>query len=175
MISPNELVFAVDQDDNPIVPVLRSKAHAEGVWHRISQIWVINKNKQILCQRRSLSKDNNPGKWETFFGGHVAPGESYEEGAVKEVREDLGLSLTLLDLHFFTKVKSEVSKHMQSGFYIIWNGAIADLQIEKEEIEEVVWKDFLEVEKILLMQKSPEWVHVKYEKEMIEYLRNLIV
>ena len=174
MINPKELIFAVDEYDNPINPVLRSLAHSDGIWHRISHVWVINDKKQLLCQQRSLTKDTNPGKWEAFFGGHVGQNETYEEGAVKEVNEELGLMFTEHDIHFFTKAKNDAShttKHFQAAFYVIWDGSVDDLRIEKEEVERVEWKDIGEVQNILITQNSPEWVHVVYEKEMLKKLQ----
>jgi isopentenyldiphosphate isomerase len=167
MINSQELIFAVDSEDNPIAPIPRSQAHADGIWHRISHVWVLNNKKQILCQKRSITKDTNPGKWEAFFGGHVGPSETYEEAAVKEANEELGLSFTQKDMHFFTKAKNEDSHHFQAAYYVMWNGSVQDLHIEKEEVQQVAWKDLADVENVLLLQKSPDWVHVVYEKEII--------
>lgn len=176
MIIPNELIFAVDEQDNPLPPISRSQAHQEGVWHRISHVWIINNQKQILCQQRSLSKDTNPGKWEAFFGGHAGAGETYEESALKETAEETGLLFSPSDLHFFTKAKksaSHTAKHFQAAFYVIWNGSVDQLHIEKEEVEQVVWKNVAELEDILLVQQDPGWVHVLYEKDMLNLLKNL--
>ncbi len=69
MINKEELIFAVDENNNPIEPISRENAHKNGIWHRISDIWIINKKKQVLVQKRSALKDTNPGKWEAFVGG----------------------------------------------------------------------------------------------------------
>ncbi len=173
MIIPNELVFAVDDQDNPIAPLPREYVHQHSIWHRISHVWIINNQKQILCQKRSVKKDTNPGKWEAFFGGHVGAGESYEENAVKEVHEETGLSFETNDLHFFTKGKSMTAKHFQSAFYVIWNGSIENVHIEQDEVEKVEWKDITELEQILFLGQDINWVHVLYEKEIIEKLKDL--
>jgi len=173
MITPNELVFTVDENDNPLPPLSRLEVHNQGIWHRISHVWVVNNQKQILCQQRSITKDNHPGMWEPFFGGHVGAGETYEEGAVKEANEELGLSFVQKDLHFFTKAQKDNgrgTKHFQAAYYVFWNGSLQYLHIEKEEVEQVVWKDIADLEEILLVHKDPNWVHVVYEKKMLEKL-----
>ena len=35
----------------------------------------------ILLQKRAVTKDIQPGKWDTAVGGHLALGEDYETGA----------------------------------------------------------------------------------------------
>lgn len=128
-----------------------------------------------MCQQRALKKENSPGKWEAFFGGHVRAGESYEVAAVKEVAEETGIHFSTSDLDFFTKVKSDkpTAKHFQSAFYAVWNGTLGKVHIEQEEVEKVEWKAISVVEDILLVQKDQNWVYVIYEQAMVEYLKNL--
>ena len=56
---------------------------------------------EILWQERSHSKDVNPGQWVTSVSGHVDAGESYEEAAVRETREELGIDLPVEFLETF--------------------------------------------------------------------------
>lgn len=101
MIKKDELLFTVDEFNNPVEPMPRNEVHSKGIWHRTTQIWIINDRKQILCQRRSLLKDSNPGKWEAFWGGHLAPNQEYVDCALQELREELGISVSKSDLNFF--------------------------------------------------------------------------
>ncbi|MEX2028301.1 MAG: NUDIX domain-containing protein, partial [Candidatus Curtissbacteria bacterium] len=84
MINSQELIFMVDENNNPVSPLAREIAHGQGLWHRSCDIWVVNSKGEILCQRRSMKKDVKPGLWESYFGGHVLAGEDYLDSAVKE-------------------------------------------------------------------------------------------
>jgi len=89
-----ELFDIVDGDDNVIGQATRRECHAEpALIHRAAFVLVFNDRGEILWQERSLSKDVNPGQWVTSVSGHVNAGESYEEAAVRETREELGVDL----------------------------------------------------------------------------------
>lgn len=45
----------------------------------------------ILLQKRKMTKDIQPGKWDTAVGGHLMIGETYEVAALREMGEELGI------------------------------------------------------------------------------------
>jgi isopentenyldiphosphate isomerase len=83
--------------------------------HRAVHILVCNSKGELLLQKRSSSKRIQPGKWDSSVGGHLMPGEAYEEAACREAGEELGIDLTngkihLNKLHDYiwqTKVETE--------------------------------------------------------------------
>lgn len=170
MINKNELLFVVDENNNPIEPKPRQEVHQKGYWHRVSHIWVVNSKGQILCQRRSLLKDSSPGKWESFFGGHLGPGVDYLDGARRELREELGLDLPADKFTFLTLYRREAGKEYQAVYFIKWDGDMSSIQVEEEEIDQLKWYDRTELESILLEEKDPNWTHMGYEKLVVDYL-----
>ncbi len=167
----DELLYTVDELNNPVNPEPRKLAHSQGMWHRTSQIWIVNDTQQVLCQRRSLLKDTNPGKWEAIFGGHLAPGQEYIDCAIIELREELGMAVTKENLDFLFINKREKDREFQGIFRINWNGASSDLQLEKEEVEEVKWisiKDLLKTFK----EKDGNWSAFAYEINLLSTWKN---
>ena len=110
MLNEKELLFVVNEANEPIDPQPRKEVHLKGYWHRNSHVWVKSPDNQILCGLHSLKKDTKPGYWEAFFGGHVLTGGSYLETAVKECDEKLGLSIKGENLGFFKIFKIERAK-----------------------------------------------------------------
>src|SRR3989344_6977065 len=123
MINKDELVFAVDENNQPIEPVLRLIAHQESIWHRTTDIVVLNSKNEVLCSKRSMLKDTSPGRWDSSFGGHTAPGVDSLQGALEELREESGFDASEKDLEFLgiTKYVTEneqIKNRVFRNFYI---------------------------------------------------------
>ena len=96
----DELVVIVDADNRPIDVVRRSLMRAKGLRHRATAIFVIDRKGRLFVQRRTDTKDIDPGMLDLAAGGVVTAGESYEECAVREVAEELGVIDTPLEAVF---------------------------------------------------------------------------
>ena len=92
-----EFVDIVDEYGNPTgETVERAKAHSEGIRHRTAHVWIIRRNgkqTEVLLQKRSLKKDSFPGQFDTSSAGHIQAGDEPLDSALRELREELGLSL----------------------------------------------------------------------------------
>ena len=94
-----ELLDLVDADNAVIGTVPRARVHGDpSLQHRAVHVLVYDERAALLLQKRSAAKDIQPGKWDTSVGGHLAPGESYPAAAVREAREELGLTIGAGDL-----------------------------------------------------------------------------
>lgn len=170
MINSGELLFSVDEYNNPIPPQPRALSHKTGIWHRTCHIWIINLHSEILCQQRSLLKDTNPGNWEAFFGGHLSPGQSYVESAITELREELGLTVSPSCLRLYTEHRDASGTEYQGIFILEWNGSIASLTLEKDEVEQVSWKATDEVRAQIVDRKDTGWTSIGYEDKLLNHL-----
>lgn len=88
----DELLYEVDADDRPIGPRARGELHRLGLRHRSVHILLFNGREELFLQKRSMDKDINPGLWDTSAAGHVDFGESYDQCAVRELGEELGIA-----------------------------------------------------------------------------------
>lgn len=175
MIDPKELLFTVDENNQPVKPVKRSEAHKNGIWHRSTNVWVVNKN-QILCQKRSLKKDTNPGKWEACFGGHLSPDDSYLSAAQRELKEEAGISLPDSSFNQVMIYKYEaadrsmgtIDREFLGIFVVNWSGNIAQIIIEEDEVEEIAWWPMEELKEIIGVDTN--WVAHGYESELLNKL-----
>jgi isopentenyl-diphosphate Delta-isomerase len=92
----DEVFDIVDSDDTVIGQRTRQECNTNpDLIHRSIYILVYNDQNEILWQKRSPTKDVAPGQWVTSVSGHVDAGETYEETAHREIKEELGLQLPL--------------------------------------------------------------------------------
>ena len=88
----NEDIFdVVNEHDEIIGREPRSVVHARGLRHRAVHVLVFNAAGQLFLQKRSMTKDNDPGLWDSSCSGHVDSGESYAVAAERELMEEIDL------------------------------------------------------------------------------------
>ena len=87
----DELLDVVDDNDEVIAVKRRGDIHAQGLMHRAVHILLFNSRGELFLQKRSLSKDEQPGKWDSSAAGHVDTGENYLDCACREIGEELGI------------------------------------------------------------------------------------
>jgi isopentenyl-diphosphate delta-isomerase len=97
-----EMLYHVDESDLVLGSVERERAHREGILHRTGIVFVVRSDEKILLQRRSAEKRTFPNRYDTSASFHVKFGESYEEAAKRELKEETGLSAPLEYLGKFT-------------------------------------------------------------------------
>ena len=88
-----EIFDLVDERDRVIGRASRSKVHQEGLRHRAVHVFATNPSEEVFLQRRAFNKDSAPGLWSSSCSGHVDAGETYEQAALRELVEEIGLSL----------------------------------------------------------------------------------
>ncbi len=88
-----EIFPIVDEDGNTIGEAPRSVCHdgKSKLLHPVVHLHLFNSKGELFLQKRVMTKDIQPGKWDTSVGGHVGVGESVEEALARESLEELGL------------------------------------------------------------------------------------
>jgi 16S rRNA (adenine1518-N6/adenine1519-N6)-dimethyltransferase len=86
-----EVFCVVDAQDRVIGSESRDRVHVNNLRHRAIHVLVFNQRGEVFLQKRSIWKDTHPGKWDSSTAGHVDAGESYEEAARRELREEIGI------------------------------------------------------------------------------------
>jgi mutator protein MutT len=85
---------------------------------------IIRKDGLVLIAQRLPSSRLEPNKWE-FPGGKLEPGETLEAGVIREIREELGIEITverLFMVHPYTYVRdgrpSPIELHVFLARYV---------------------------------------------------------
>lgn len=123
---------------------------------------IIEKSCGVIVYRNLLNeieflavKSKGNGHW-GFPKGHMEKGETEEQTAIREVFEETGLDVTLLD-GFRTKIEYKLAEkiHKEVIFFI---GVSSEklVRIQYEEIEEFMWLNYCEMKEILTFENSKQ-------------------
>ena len=90
---PDEIFPVVDEEGNKTGEAYRKVCHdgKSMLLHPVVHIHLFNSKGELFLQKRAMSKDIQPGKWDTSVGGHIGPEESVDEALARETFEELGL------------------------------------------------------------------------------------
>jgi len=142
-----EKMIIVDEDDNEIGVKGRGTLNDAVDIYRVSFLWIVNSDGDILLAQRGFSKRKHPGKWGPAVAGTVDEGESYEENIVKEAEEEIGLRGYEFVKGEKKRVRGEYN-YFRQMFLCTTDMKIEDFVIQEEELAGLKWfgKDDLERE-----------------------------
>ncbi len=143
-----ELLDVVDENDRVTGVKTRGEIHAQGLMHRAVHILVFNSSGELFIQKRSMSKDNNPGLWDSSAAGHVDSGEDYYDCAIRELDEELGIGVNVLLEQLFRLVASPITDMEHCIVYRCINDG--PFELEPGEIDEGAWISGTEMDRRVL-------------------------
>lgn len=115
----------VNEAGETIGKATRKECHSGSkLLHPVVHLHIFNDAGDLYLQKRSMTKDIQPGKWDTAVGGHVDLGETVEEALRREVREELGITDFIPQLITRYIFESEIEKELVHSFRTIYNGTI---------------------------------------------------
>lgn len=126
----------------------RWTAYEKGLWRRTVSCWIMNKNGDILLQKRTANKRRNPNKW-AKTGGQVDSGESVEEAIFREVKEELGIEIPQEQIKVIEIRKSDdKNKRFAYNFIFVVNYKINEYTLQKDEVAEVKYVSIEDMENL---------------------------
>jgi isopentenyldiphosphate isomerase len=132
-----EIFDVVNERDEVVGRETRSEVHRLGLMHRAVHVLVFNARRQVFLQKRSMTKDRQPGLWDSSASGHLDCGESYDACAVRELREEIGLQLAAPPQKLFKLPASEQTD--QEHLWVYRCEAEGPFTLHPEEIERGDW------------------------------------
>jgi isopentenyl-diphosphate delta-isomerase type 1 len=141
-----EFFYVVDEDDNVVGVASREECHSSpSLIHRSVYVFVVNGRGEIFIQRRSAKKDLYPSFYTASATGHVDYGETYDDAARRELREELGIHAPL---HRLGKVKSfsETEREISMIYVCRYDGPIRP---DMKEISEGLFMTIDEIKRSL--------------------------
>jgi len=148
-----ELLHVVNEQDEVIGSDTKSNKLSKRFISRNVAIYVKdNEGKFIVCQRAD-NKITYPGCLDVSAVGHVKFGETYEQAAARELKEELGIDCELkFCVKKFTSMPHE-GKPIEFFTSIFWGRHDGEVKLNEELVNH---KKFTREELLKLMDESPE-------------------
>jgi len=132
-----------DPNRNIIGEHIRGEELPENGYHLVVHIWIKNSKGQYLISQRSADRQSNPLMWECQ-GGSVLKSETSLQGALREVKEEVGIDL---DLHkgqvVFSQIRSYIDGKKFNDILDVWlfkyDGEVLLERATTKEVAQVKW------------------------------------
>ena len=155
MTSPaDEILDIVDENDQVVRQAPRGEAYARGLRHRCVFIEARDAQDRLFVHRRTPTKLVFPSRYDMFVGGVVGAGESYDEAALREAEEELGVSGLAAPRFLFKFLYDDGAGHS-------WWSAVYEARCElpvSPQVEEVAWHGFLPDAEVERRLAEWDWV-----------------
>lgn len=130
----DETLEIVDEAGQVTGLASRARCHSDPtLLHRAVHVLVFNARGELLLQRRAPTKRIQPGRWDSSVGGHVDPRETWEQAALREMAEEIGLRDIGLELLHQYVWRSPVESELVRTFRALHEGPFA---FKADEISE---------------------------------------
>lgn len=161
---PEELLEIVDKDGKVLGVAPRSSIHGDpSLLHKVVHVLVFNSLGELLLQKRSMSKDVEPGKWDTSVGGHVSAAEDISSAVHREMKEELGVDTCELRFLYSYIHSNTYESEFVITYSCIHNGPFS---FDTLEIDAVKFWKFEEIRKAL----GAGVLSIHFEDEFARYL-----
>ncbi|HLL35454.1 NUDIX hydrolase [Streptomyces sp. NPDC052773] len=154
MSAADEILDIVDENDRVIGRRPRGEVYAKGLRHRCVFIQARDAQDRIFVHRRTPTKLVFPSLYDMFVGGVVGAGESYDDAALREAEEELGVSGLPRPRRLFTFL-------YDNGAGLSWWSAVYEVRCDlpvRPQVEEVAWHAFLPEAELARRLTEWEWV-----------------
>lgn len=115
--------------------LMKSEAHRKGLFHPTVHVWLYSSNGQILIQKRGRNKKSFPLLWDVSVAGHIEAGEDIIQSAIRETKEEIGLSLHPRDLEKIGVFKSQQIHHEEFKDFEFHHCYLAELAVPLTELK----------------------------------------
>lgn len=167
----------------------RNAVHRDGDLHGGSHIWVIRRSPhpaygdtgiEVLLQKRRADKDSFPGCLDVSCAGHMTEGEDFVSTALRELKEELGLSAQAEDLIFlhdqlvggdFVFHGEPFRNYEVNHVYLLRpDFPLTGLHYQEEEISGLVWQDAGKIRRLLAADSADYCINHAEMERLFAYL-----
>ncbi len=142
-------IILVNNDDEEIGYGEKLQVHLQGQLHRAFSLFIVNKDYEVLIQKRAHNKYHSGGLWTNACCSHPRKGEVIETSIRKRVFEELGLDISDSSLFHinelgkfrYFKQFDEYAEHEIDHVFVMFVNNRIELYLNTDEAEDIKWID----------------------------------
>lgn len=116
--------------------------HSSDTSFGLAIVWlwrIVDGAAEVAVQKRAMSKKRWPGMYSTSAGGHINVGETPQQAALRETREEVGVELDSDKLHFMGTFRlAREPQNIRFVFSHQVHGDV-DFQFDDGEVDSMKW------------------------------------
>jgi len=119
----------------------RGVVHYFNLWHREVACWIVNEKNEILLQRRSSCKKQQPNML-AVTSGHVDVNESPIEAVIREVAEEVGINNVKEENFIYLgtfRAENRNNYHYKYVYFLKTDRTLENLTMQKSEVSELLY------------------------------------
>lgn len=131
---------------------IRGEELPDNCFHLVVHVWIKNSKGEYLISQRAADRPTFPLLWECV-GGSVLKGETSLQGALREVKEEVGLDLDgRTGKVIFTKIRKIVGQVKCNDIMDVWlfpyNGEVLLEKATTREVSQTRWASYEDIRKL---------------------------
>lgn len=138
--------------------IRRGDTFEDGEYYVCCEVWIQNSKGEMLITQRHPDKKAG-GLWE-FIGGGVLTGETSEQAAVREVKEEIGILLTTNELSLLNIYKNR--NYFMDIYLAKKDVNIQSILLDENETVNAKWVSQKELQLMIENQKLVRSVVLRY-------------
>lgn len=170
-------------DNNELIGKIEDRkiVHEIGLWHREVAVIIINEEGKMLLEKRAPTKKQSPNKW-ALCAGHIEAGDIPENAIVREMKEEIGVDVSINDLEFIKVAKRNIkfndslyNRAFQYTYFWRTDKKENEFTVQQEELTEVRYFDMEEVKsRVINKDKSFAFSDEEYITDIINIVEKKI-
>ncbi|WP_327237345.1 NUDIX domain-containing protein [Streptomyces sp. NBC_01317] len=145
MGAADEILDVVDENDRVVGQAPRGEVYAKRLRHRCVFVLARDAEDRVFVHRRTAGKLIFPSLYDMFVGGVLGAGETYDEAALREAEEELGVSGLPRPEPLFPFLYESADSGQSWWSYVYEVRCVLPV---RPQAEEVAWHAFLPEEEL---------------------------
>lgn len=167
-----DTINLVNEKGERIGAIEKLEAHRTGQLHEAFSVFIFNKNKELLLQKRNQNKYHSGGLWSNTCCSHAREGEDLKSSSHRRLAEEMGFDCDLKEIGSFVykvKLSNGLTEH---EFDYVFVGFVDDVIVkpDSDEVSDYKWISIEVLKKDIINSpnKYSAWLKIALSESLFD-------